>query len=211
MKLLLAYSLFVLILTVRAGREGISLLIGVSKGGVWAVSVVIRRLEEALRRAPRSGYKASMYTGLVSKLASMAQNAARAVELAECIGVARELCGKSRGAVVCGTGCAGIYLVAADGDKRVMKVGGNAVGIRVSEGLVEVKSKRAGILLEPGRLSIILPSSGGWETITVNLADVDDVISKYHFIKYAVQRVDWNLNVTLRDLTSCSRRSGLTC
>ncbi len=175
------------------------------------MSVVVRRLEEALRRAPRSGYKASMYTGLVSKLASMAQNAVRAAGLAECIGVAKELCGKSGDAIVCSTGCAGIYLVSSNGDKRVMKVGGNAVGIRISDNVVEVKSKKAGIVLEPGRLTIMLPSGEGWETVSVNIADVDDVVSKYHFIKYAVQRVDWNLNVTLRDLTSCSRLSGLTC
>ncbi len=175
------------------------------------MSLVAKRLDEALRRAPKTGYKASMYTGIVSKLASMAKTALRAAELAECIGKARNECRKSGGAAMCSTGCAGIYLVESGGSKSLLKIGSNSLGVKIDEDRIEIKSKKAGIVLEPGRISILLPSGSGWEEFRVDVSEVDDVIKNYYFIKYTIQRVDWSLNVILRDLASCSRRSGITC
>jgi hypothetical protein len=175
------------------------------------MSLVVKRLGEALARAPKSGYKASIYTGVVSKLISMAENALRAAELAQCIGLSKESCRKRDDTVICDPDCANIFLVSRGEERSILKVGSNAIGVSISGSRVEIKSKGAGIVLEPGKAVILLPAGDKWVPNEIDLTDIDDVVRKVYFIKYAVRKVDTRLEVTLRDLTSCSRRSGLTC
>ncbi len=175
------------------------------------MSLVSKRLAEGLGRAPKSGYKASLYTGLVSKLLSMTEEAMRAVELSKCIGMAKGSCRSLEGGgVLCNPQCSGVYMVESDGSATIVKVGSGSIAIRVGDTLVEVKTGEGGIIMEPGRLRVLLPAMEGWKEIEVDMGDYD-VIAKMHFVKQAIRRVGQRLTFVNQNLARCARSSAITC
>ncbi len=175
------------------------------------MSTVVSRLEDIIRKTPKSGYKASVYLGIVSKLASLAEEAKTLVDLAQCYGAARELCRKRGDTVLCTLGCGGINASQAGGEWAVWKYGSNAFAARVSDGRVELKTEKTRLVIEPSRAIVYLRAGEGWDEVQVDLRDPDEVFEKGYFIRYAVRDVGKPLTVAIADLRACARQAAIAC
>jgi len=175
------------------------------------LSAVAARLEEIIRRTPKTGYKASVYMGILSKLASLADDAKTLADLAQCYGAARELCKKKGETVLCTLGCGGINALRRDGEWAVWKFGSNAFAAKVEEGRVELKTEKTRLVIEPSQVKVYLRAGEGWDEITVDLRDQDDVFRKGYFIRYSVRDVGKPLTVAINDLRACARQYAITC
>lgn len=175
------------------------------------MSTVAARLEDMIRRTPKSGYKASVYMGILSKLASLAEEARILAGLAQCYGAARDLCKKRGGDVLCTLGCGGVNAMQRDGDWLIWKYGSNAFSAVVSDGRVELKTERTRLVIEPSRALVYLRAGDAWDEIAVDLRNQDDVFEKGYFIRYAVRDVGKPLAVAINDLRACARQYAIAC
>ena len=175
------------------------------------MSAVAARLEEIIRRTQKTGYKASVYMGILSKLASLADDAKTLAGLAQCYGAARDLCKKKGDSVLCTLGCGGINALQSGKEWIVWKYGSNAFSVRVSDDKVELKTERTRLVIEPSKAMVYLRAGEGWEEIEVDLRSPDEVYDKGYFIRYAVRDVGKPLTVAIGDLRACARQYAITC
>lgn len=174
------------------------------------MSTVVQRIEDLIRRTPKAGYKASVYLGLLSKLASLADEALTLAHYVECYGAARGLCKRAGGATLCSLGCGGLF-ASRSGEARIWKIGSNAFSAILSDGGVELRTERTRLAIEPGKVKVYLRAGGSWEIVEVDLRDQDDVYRKSYFIRYAVRDVGRPLTVAVNDIRACAREAAIAC
>jgi len=174
------------------------------------MSTVVQRIEDLIKRTPKAGYKASVYLGLLSKLASLADEVSTLAHYIECYGAAKESCKKRGGATLCVLKCGGLF-AAKDGKMRIWKIGTNAFSAILSDGGVELRTERTRLVIEPGEIKVYLRAGESWEIVEADLRDQDDVYSKSYFIRYAIRDVGRSLAVAVSDIRSCARESAIAC
>ena len=169
---------------------------------------LVSRIDEALERLPKTGYRASIIYGAAYRFRELVANFEALVSKAKCLAESRGSCSKTSEGLLCNTGCASTMLLESGSEVKVWRYrtglsavyDGKALRVTTKRYVVEALGAKARLLYRHG---------GG--VLEVDLKDERLLYKVNREISRVLGEVNLELRKATENIVKCARSQAIVC